>query len=77
MKKDKKGFNWYGRTRVVTDSYRKNFDEIFKKKVLDGEDPFETNKKELKESYEQSLRNKKERENNEEEEYLKELKDKL
>ena len=77
MKKDKKGFNWDGRTRVVTDSYRKNFDEIFKKKVLDGEDPFETNKRELRESYEQSLRNKKERENNEEEKYLKELKDKL
>ena len=77
MKKDKKGFNWDGRTRVVTDSYRKNFDEIFKKKVLDGEDPFETNKRELKESYEQSLRNKKERENNEEEKYLRELKDKL
>ena len=48
MKKGKKGFNWDGRTRVVTDSYRKNFDEIFKKKVLDGEDPFETNKRELK-----------------------------
>ena len=29
MKKDKKGFNWDGRTRVVTDLYRKNFDEIF------------------------------------------------
>ena len=27
--KDKKGFNWDGRTRVVTDLYRKNFDEIF------------------------------------------------
>ena len=77
MKKDKKGFNWDGRTRVVTDSYRKNFDEIFKKKVLDGEDPFETNKRELKETYEQSLRNKRERENNEEEKYLRELKDKL
>ena len=68
---------WDGKSRVSNDLYRKNFDEIFKNKVLDGEDPFETNKKELKESYEQSLRNKKERENNEEEEYLKELKDKL
>ena len=29
MEKDKKGFNWDGRTRVVTDLYRKNFDEIF------------------------------------------------
>ena len=61
MDKDKKGFNWDGKSRVVTDLYRKNFDEIFKKKVLDGEDPFETNQKELKESYEQSLRNKKDR----------------
>ena len=62
MEKNKKGFNWDGKSRVVTDLYRKNFDEIFKKKVLEGEDPFETNKRELKESYEQSLRNKKERE---------------
>tara|TARA_Y100000401_G_scaffold110792_1_gene108348 strand:- start:188 stop:364 length:177 start_codon:yes stop_codon:yes gene_type:complete len=29
MKKDKKGFNWDGKSRVVTDLYRKNFDEIF------------------------------------------------
>ena len=62
MDKDKKGFSLDGKSRVVTDLYRKNFDEIFKKKVLEGEDPFETNKRELKESYEQSLRNKKERE---------------
>ena len=68
---------WDGKSRVSNDLYLKNFDEIFKNKVLDGEDPFETNKKELKESYKQSLKNKKERENNEEEEYLKELKDKL
>jgi len=61
MDKDKKGFNWDGKSRVVTDLYRKNFDKIFKKKVLDGEDPFKTNQKELKESYEQSLRNKKDR----------------
>ena len=53
---------WDGKSRPSNDSYRKNFDKIFKNKVLDGEDPFETNKKELKESYEQSLRNKKERE---------------
>ena len=62
MEKNKKGFSWDGKSRVVTELYRKNFDEIFKKKVLEGEDPFETNKRELKESYEQSLRNKKERE---------------
>ena len=27
--KDKKGFNWDGKSRVVTDLYRKNLDEIF------------------------------------------------
>jgi hypothetical protein len=27
--KDKKGFNWDGKSRVVTDLYRKNFDKIF------------------------------------------------
>ena len=67
MGKDKKGFNWDGKSRVVTDLYRKRFEEIFGKKE----------EEELKESYKQSLRNKKERENKEEEEYLKELKDKL
>ena len=61
MKKNKKGFSCDGKSRVVTDLYRKNFDEIFKKKVLDGEDPFKKNEEELKESYKQSLRNKKER----------------
>ena len=51
MEENKKGFNWDGKSRVVTDLYRKNFEEIFGKK----ED------EELKESYEQSLRNKEER----------------
>ena len=51
MDKDKKGFNWDGKSRVVTDLYRKNFDEIFGQKEQE----------ELKESYEQSLRNKKDR----------------
>ena len=54
---------WDGKSRPSNDLYKKNYDEIFKKKVLEGEDPFETNKKELRESYEQSLRNKREREN--------------
>ena len=54
---------WDGRSRPSNDLYKKNYDEIFKKKVLEGEDPFETNRIELRESYEQSLRNKKEREN--------------
>ena len=67
MEKDKKGFSWDGKSRVVTNLYRKRFDEIFGKKE----------EEELKESYKQSLRNKKERENKEEEEYLKELKNKL
>jgi len=62
MKKEDKP-KWDGKSRPSNDLYKKNYDEIFKKKVLEGEDPFETNKKELKESYEQSLRNKREREN--------------
>jgi hypothetical protein len=45
---------WDGKSRVSTDLYRKNYDDIFKKE-----------QDELKESYEQSLRNKKEREKNE------------
>jgi hypothetical protein len=62
-KKNKKP-KWDGKSRVSNDLYRKNYDEIFGKKEQD----------ELNESYKQSLRNKKERED---EEYLKELKDKL
>ena len=46
-----KGRKWDGKSRVSNDLYRKNFDEIFGKKEQD----------ELKESYEQSLRSKKER----------------
>tara|TARA_Y100001938_G_scaffold124870_1_gene175270 strand:- start:121 stop:294 length:174 start_codon:yes stop_codon:yes gene_type:complete len=46
-----KGQKWDGKSRVSNDLYRKNFDEIFGKKEQDK----------LKESYEQSLRNKKER----------------
>tara|TARA_R100000008_G_scaffold78712_1_gene59849 strand:- start:2621 stop:2812 length:192 start_codon:yes stop_codon:yes gene_type:complete len=62
MKKEDKP-KWDGKSRPSNDLYKKNYDEIFKKKVLEGKDPFETNKRELKESYEQSLRNKREREN--------------
>ena len=51
---------WDGKSRVSNDLYRKNFDEIFGKKEQD----------ELKESYEQSKRAKKERE-----ELLKEIED--
>ena len=46
-----KGLKWDGKSRVSNDLYRKNFDEIFGKKEQDK----------LKESYEQSLRNKRER----------------
>ena len=60
-----KKFKWDGKSRVPNELYKKNFDVIFGKKEED----------ELKESYKQSLLNKKEREENEE--YLKELKDKL
>ena len=78
--KSKKG-KWDGKSRIVNDLYRKNFDMIFGKKEED----------ELKESYKQSLVNKKERikqanmqvdniemeEFKEEQAYLEELKNKL
>ena len=54
-----KGAKWDGKSRVSNDLYRKNFDDIFKKE-----------QDELKESYEQSKINKKERE-----ELLKKLED--
>ena len=62
---------WDGKSRVSTDLYRKNFEEIFKKGVLNTKttlgDLTEVLKEqdELKESYKQSLKNKKEREDNE------------
>tara|TARA_A100001011_G_C13973093_1_gene700080 strand:- start:79 stop:243 length:165 start_codon:yes stop_codon:yes gene_type:complete len=46
---------WDGKSRVSNDLYRKNFDEIFGKKEQD----------ELKESYEQSKRNRLDRANDE------------
>ena len=46
---------WDGKSRISNNLYRKNFIEIF------GEDKFEKEQRELKESYKQSLRNKKER----------------
>ena len=54
-----KGRKWDGKSRVSNDLYRKNFNDIFKKE-----------QDELKESYEQSKINKKERE-----ELLKKLED--
>jgi hypothetical protein len=38
MTKNKKNFKWDGKSRVVTDLYRKNFDEIFGKKIKDDEE---------------------------------------
>ena len=57
-----KGRKWDGKSRVSNDLYRKNFDEIFKKRVMEGNDPFMKEQDELKESYEQSKKAKKERE---------------
>ena len=65
-----KGRKFDGKSRVSNDLYRKNWDEIFKKRVMEGEDPFMKEQEELKESYEQSKLNKKERE-----ELLKEIED--
>jgi|TARA_R110000787_G_scaffold24621_1_gene69691 hypothetical protein len=64
---------WDGRSRIPNDLFRKNYNEIFGKKEED----------ELKESHQQSIKNKKDRQANmkpdyaEMEEYLKELKHKL
>ena len=55
-----RGRKFDGKSRVSNDLYRKNWDEIFKKRVMEGEDPFMKEQEELKESYEQSLRNKNE-----------------
>ena len=38
MTKNKKGFKWDGKSRVVTDVYRKRFTEIFGKKIKEGEE---------------------------------------
>ena len=38
MTKNKKGFKWDGKSRVVTDVYRKNFNEIFGKKIKEDEE---------------------------------------
>ena len=58
---------WDGKSRPSDDKYRKNWNDIFGK--------LQQEQRDLDESYRQSLRNKKEREDNEE--YLKSLKDKL
>ena len=38
MTKKNKGFNWDGKSRVVNDLYRKNFNEIFGKKIKEHEE---------------------------------------
>ena len=59
MARDKsRGRKWDGKSRVSNDLYRKNYNEIFKK----TDDPFQKEQDELKESYEQSKRARKERE---------------
>ena len=39
--KRNKGQKWDGKSRVSNDLYRKNWDEIFKKRVMEGKDPFD------------------------------------
>lgn len=62
---------WDGKSRVSNDLYRKNFDRIFGKGIINTETTLEDLKEvlqeqdELKESYKQSLQNKKERQKNE------------
>jgi hypothetical protein len=63
--KNVKANNWDGKSRVSNDTYRKRWHEIFGKKEID----------ELDESLKQSKRNRQEREDNEA--YLKEIKNKL
>ncbi len=66
--KKNKGAKWDGKSRVSNDLYRKNFDQIFKKvtdnnaeEIVHG-DPFKKEQAELNESYQQSKKNKKDRE---------------
>jgi len=63
--KNVKADNWDGKSRVSNDTYRKRWDEIFGKKE----------EEELDESLKQSKLNRQEREDNEA--YLKEIKNKL
>jgi len=57
--------NWDGKSRPVDNAYREGYERIFGKKEND----------ELAESYKESRRQQKERKDNED--YLKEIKDKL
>jgi len=64
-KKDRKADNWDGKSRPSNKAYDDNYDRIFGQKQI----------KELDESLKQSKRNRQEREDNEA--YLKEIKNKL
>ena len=63
MKKEK----FDGISRPSTDTYRKRWDEIFKQKTLHEElmEGFEKEQRDLDASYRQSLKNKKERKDEE------------
>ena len=54
------GAKFDGKSRVSNDLYRKNYDKIFKKN-LDFYEETQKEKKELEESYQESLRQTKER----------------
>ena len=67
-----KGTKWDGKSRVSNDTYRKNYDKIFKKTVSEDSqeelepiedflDQAEREKKELEESYQESRRQTNER----------------
>jgi hypothetical protein len=55
-----RGRKFDGKSRVSNDLYRKNYDEIFKKK-LDFYEETQKEKKELEESYKESVRQTNER----------------
>ena len=73
-RKDLMKFKYDGKSRPTNQVYAKRWGEIFGK---DQEkfDKLQQEQRDLEESYQQSKRNKQEREDNEE--YLKEIKDKL
>ena len=57
-------FKWDGKSRPSDDLYRKRFDEIFKKDK-DNFNKLQQEQRDLDESYQQSKRNKKDRDDKE------------